>query len=342
MTTLSPSPPFHQLLYIVNGLNANRNLNAKKLAAEMAVSERTVKRYIHYLREELHLTIIWEPTSRSYYCEQPIEGLPLLQVTGEEALSLALAGRTFAAWKGSPLGDALDSVIRKVATVVKGAVTIPISDLQGILSLPEDQFCQPREHQWFGVLLDAIKFQREIRIDYKKVDCAAAARSIHPLHLLYVEQAWAVVAWDPAKAQPRKFLLSRMEDVRPTGRYFTPPVDFDLAAYIQDSLGLFAGTELHAVQIICDRQVTAYLREKPLHPSQTLEEHADGSAMLRLALNHLLDIQRWVLSWGHHVEAIAPAELRANVAKEVQALADMYEKTTKSYSQGQNMSQVVG
>lgn len=115
MTSSISVPPLHQLMYIFNALNAERNVTAIKLAGEMEVCERTVKRYIKYMREELGMVILWEATSHSSYFDRPYEYLPLLRVTGEEALSLALASKTFAAWQGT----ALDSILTKVGSGLK-------------------------------------------------------------------------------------------------------------------------------------------------------------------------------------------------------------------------------
>ena len=44
-----------------------------------------------------------------------------------------------------------------------------------------------------------------------------------------------------------------------------------------------------------------------------------------LQVTHLLDVQRWVLSWGAHAEALAPDELRANIAREIRLLEKRYQ-----------------
>ena len=56
-----------------------------------------------------------------------------------------------------------------------------------------------------------------------------------------------------------------------------------------------------------------YIREKRWHPSQQLIELEDGSVELRLKLSSLVEIQRWILSWGGHAIALAPNELAGSV-----------------------------
>jgi len=57
--------------------------------------------------------------------EKPCDILPLLRLTADEALALAIAGQTFAAWRGSPLGRALTEALHKIAGVVGGGCVAP-------------------------------------------------------------------------------------------------------------------------------------------------------------------------------------------------------------------------
>ena len=206
MHSSNSSPPLDRLLHILNALNAQRNVNSVVLAEEMGVSERTVKRYISYMRNDLGVEIIWEPTSRSYFCEETQECLPLLHISGEEAFSLALARKTFASWQGSALGKALNSVLAKVGKVISGAVSVPVSEIQALLSSPQIGNENDREHTWFGPLVEAIRLKRELMIGYRKPNSKRPEnRTVWPLHLACMDHQWVLVFWDPNKEEPRKF-----------------------------------------------------------------------------------------------------------------------------------------
>ena len=91
-----------RILTIHERLGSGRQASATTLAAELEVSRRTVKRDIEFMRDTLGAPIIWEPSPATYFYEKPCDILPLLRLTADEALALALAGQTFAAWRGSP------------------------------------------------------------------------------------------------------------------------------------------------------------------------------------------------------------------------------------------------
>src|SRR5207302_47328 len=86
-----------------------------------------------------------------------------------------------------------------------------------------------------------------------------------------------------------------------------------------DSFEVVTSQDQFGVVIRFDELVADYVREKRWHPSQQLIELEDGSVELRLKLSSLVEIQRWILSWGGHANALAPDEL----AESVKAAAEM-------------------
>ncbi len=311
MPSSTSTPPPERLYFLYQSFHSGRKLTACSLANQLQTSERTVKRYIKYMREQLHINISWDPSSRSYFCEQYSEHLPLLRVTGEEALSLALASKTFAAWQGSSLGNALESILNKLALIVGGAVSVPVTDMQQLLSVPNPDASESREFRWFASILEAIRQHRIVTILYQKpTNAAPETRQLWPLHLAQLEHHWAMICWDPRKQQPRKFLLSRMEALTISEQQFTPPTHFDLKEFLSTSFGLFTGEQIHTIRVRFSSTAAPYLRERKWHPSQTIETQPDGGVITSFTLNHLMDIQRWVLSWGIHAEVLEPESLR--------------------------------
>ena len=61
------------------------------------------------------------------------------------------------------------------------------------------------------------------------------------------------------------------------------------------------------------------VRERIWHPSQKIQELADGGLELTLQLSSLLEIEPWVLSWGEHVRVLGPVELKRRVLTRLKA-----------------------
>lgn len=61
------------------------------------------------------------------------------------------------------------------------------------------------------------------------------------------------------------------------------------------------------------------VRERIWHPSQKIQELADGGLELTLQLSSLHEIEPWVLSWCEHVQVLGSAELKKRIATRIKA-----------------------
>jgi len=59
-----------------------------------------------------------------------------------------------------------------------------------------------------------------------------------------------------------------------------------------------------------------YIREKIWHESQHLQVNPDQSVTMTLSLRSLIEVRRWVLSWGSECEVLAPAALKDDIRRE--------------------------
>lgn len=74
-----------------------------------------------------------------------------------------------------------------------------------------------------------------------------------------------------------------------------------------------------------------------LHPSQEIVERADGGVTLKMRLNSLQEVERWVLSFGGHCTAVKPQELKKRIAT---VAADLMERFASAAVQGRGVDRV--
>lgn len=328
-----PRPPsracgrsaLERVIRIHERLANGQPITAESIAREFEVSSRTIKRDIDLMRDRLGVPIAWNSSDRTYYYTHQCDLLPLLRIEADEALALTLAGKMFAAWQGSALGEALGSAFGKIASVVAGAVSVSGDALRGVLFTPDDPTAES-EHRFFALLLEAIQRRRELEIEYQKPrrEQLTELRAIHPLHLAHLDHRWVLVAHDVQRNACRNFLLARIRAANWTGRRFEPPAGFRIDAYLGGSLGRFTGAREWEVRIAVDAVAAPYVRERPWHASQQLIERAAGGVEVLLRLNNLIDIERRVLACGAHAEVLAPPELRESIRATVAKLATCY------------------
>lgn len=316
---------FERIIRLHERLSNDQPLNAESFAKEFGVSSRSIKRDIDFLRARLDVPIAWDASLGTYYYTRHCDLLPLLRIDASEALALAVAGRTFAAWAGSPLGAALTAALEKIASVVSGAISVPGDTLQGLVFAPADAAAEA-EHRYFAMLLEAIRRRREMQLEYQKPRNATAVetRTVHPLHLAYLEHRWVLVAHDTVRDGPRNFLLARIRGAKFTSRLFEPPINFDLQRYLNDSFGRFSGRGTEQVRVAFDADVAPYLRERAWHASQQIIEREEGGIEASFQVSHLNDIERRVLACGAHAKVLAPKELCDRVKRAAAAMAALY------------------
>ncbi len=313
------------MLKIHEHLSHHREATAASLARTLGVSDRTIKRDIERMRDFGGAVVAWEPSTHTYVYEKPCHHLPLLSLDGEEALALILASRVFAAWRGTALGQALHAALDKIAMTVGGAISLPADEVGRLIFQTDDGGVAQTELRWFASLLSAIRRRRELQLIYRKPAMQPERRRVNPLRLAWLDHRWVLVAYDPKKAQPRKFVLGRIESATETGERFEPPAGFDVAAYLEGSFGLFTGEKIEEVRVRFDAFAAPYIRERRWHPSQSLCEVPGGEGVeVTLRLNNLIDVRRWILSWGGHAEVLAPAELREAIRDEATAILARY------------------
>ncbi|RRJ94726.1 WYL domain-containing protein [Opitutaceae bacterium TAV4] len=313
-------------------LSTGRSFTAESFVREWSgISSRTIKRDIEHLRDFHNAPVEWNASRRTYYYTRPYDTLqlsPLPRINADEALALILAGRTFAAWRGSTLGRTLAAVLEKMAPALGSAISLDPAELNRLVyepdSNPEIDAATDAEQRHLVCLLDAIHNHRELRITYKKPRARRPVpRLIHPLHLAILEHRWLLVAHDMQRRALRNFLLSRIEKITTTGATFTPPPDFDAHAHLTGNMGLFTGERANAVRIQFDATAAPYIRERPWHASQTIRDLTSprGAIEVTLHLNNLIDVRRRILGWGRHARALSPAALVRSIKTEAAALA---------------------
>lgn len=319
---------FHRFTVLHNWLSSGRSTTATKLATHLETTARTIKRDIERLRDDYDAPIIWDAKRHTYRYTRADFQLPLIRLNADEAMALALASETFTAWRGTLLGRSLATAFAKVGHTLGDALSLPTDELAHCISTPAQGSDALAEQAHFPIVLEAVLRRQVLRFDYHPPHGRHGPRRVHPLHLTAHEQRWMLIAWDPARRVARRYNLARMTALSPETAIdaFAAPTAFDLSAYLATTFGPHAGAELHHVVLRFDAYAAPYIREHLYHPSQRITPAPDhpGAVEVQVTVNHLLDIQRWVLSWGRHAEALAPPILRRQIATELAALTSTY------------------
>jgi predicted DNA-binding transcriptional regulator YafY len=178
----------------------------------------------------------------------------------------------------------------------------------------------------FQLFTHAIREKRVVRFVYRghgKV--ATKARSVHPCRVGYVNNLWTLFAFDPKADGIRKFVFFRVTEMEVTDEWFAVVHRLDLNKELEGSMGVFKGSERHDVVIEFDAWGADDVRGRMWHASQELNNRPDGGLVVKMTLNNLEEVEKWVLSFGKHATVIEPAALRERVGRIGKALAKRYQ-----------------
>jgi proteasome accessory factor B len=91
-----------------------------------------------------------------------------------------------------------------------------------------------------------------------------------------------------------------------------------------ESFGIMSEGAPFTVRIMFTPRSAPYIAERTWHEHQTIEEKADGSLVLIFPATSIMEVKRWVLSWGADAKVLGPDELVAEVKEELKKADKVY------------------
>lgn len=306
---MDASRPASRILAVLELLQDRPGITGPRLAEELGVSGRTVRRYVATLQD---MGIPVEPTAGRLggYWLRPGFRLPPLMFSAEEAIGLAVAllatRRTADAELPPPVASALAKIERVLprelaerVTTVRDVVTLPEAGPEGSFSFPNPNV--------LAMLAQATLTHQRCWVRYSRPDGDESAREIDPYGVGAIYGRWYVHGWCHLRRDRRTFRVDRIRRVDVLPQTFEPPEDFDVIATIEESLAL-ARSEW-TVEVEVDAPVDA-VRDYVPRQFAVLEPLNDARTRLRASTSSL-DWYAWRLSsLPFRMAVISPLELR--------------------------------
>ena len=173
----------------------------------------------------------------------------------------------------------------------------------------------------FDSLARAAAHRQQIELAYRKPgQQQPEKRLVDPYHLANINGEWFLFAHDHARKDIRTFVPARVQSVKLTGQTFERSQKFSLEKRLRDSFGVHSGEGEYEVVVRFNARAADYVREKKWHESQQLRELKGRGVELRMKLSSLMEIERWILSWGGDAKVLKPRELVEAVRKSAEAI----------------------
>ena len=318
-------PPWERMMRIHQRIKDGKYPNCEQLARELEMCTRTVKRDIDFMRYRLNLPIEYESRKYGYYYSEPVDQFPSVPVTEAEIFALLVAHKAIAQYQGTPFQKPLEGAFRKLTGQLDSQQSFTLANLDEALSFrpfaPDDT-----DLETFQVVTRAVQEHRTLKFRYKNLGAEQFnQRHVRPYHLACIDNHWYLFAFDLDRQAMRTFVLTRLNRPELTSKTFEPPRDFKPDEYLRGSFTVFKGTDDYEVIIEFDTWATDLVRGRKWHVSQEFTEMTSGCSRLKLRLNSVEEIERWILSWGAHATVIRPIALAKRIRDTAARIAAKYD-----------------
>ncbi|KAA3662507.1 MAG: transcriptional regulator [Chloroflexi bacterium] len=292
-------------------------VRAMDLAHKLEVNRRTVYRDVDFLCEQG--VPIWQKDGRFGINRTGYQAT--VQFSFHEAIALVLAGLL--------LSRTIDERNPHVTTALrKLAMTLPrpfMSHLKRAADRVQTHSDGTRQVAVLEALSEGWGTGRKVRIGYRSPRSGSLReRVLAPYALEPTPSGIYVIGHDDWSDEMRTFKLDRLETAVVLERPFNIPEAFDLEAHLASGWRIMAGDEISEVILKFTPDVTPHIHERQWHPTQKLQKLEDGGCQLTVEVAQPLEMQPFIRSWGAHVEVLAPAWLRAEIASELRRAAAQY------------------
>ncbi len=321
-----------------------RGLSLYELAEALAVTPRTMRRYLREVQREFDL-MSSEPKGGGprLWRIRPGEIPRKVELRRTQAYAILAARRLFQPMQGSALYEEIDLAINKLLAFAQRPGRGPNAGLADarledrFLYLPHVPKNYAEKTEELDDLFQAVSDLRPLSLSYKSASKATEEKIvIHPYAMVLHKDSIYCVGHHTGRGEVRTFVLDRMRDTEcSVTERFELPQDFDIDDYFQGAFGIFKSAERHKVVIDFDAYAAEYVRMRKVHPSQKLAGIANGGVRLSMTVGNLNAITSWVLEWGERARVVEPPELVERVKTELRNALKHYSpgkpkaKTTK-------------
>jgi len=320
----SSRPPLARMIRLHEKLQSGLYPNCRKMAEEFEVSGKTIQRDLEFMRDQLSLPLEYDEQRFGYYYTEQVRAFPSMQVSEGELVALFVAQKALAQYQGTAFEKPLAAAFRKLSEAMPEQVTVEFGNLESFFSF-RSMGTATADLELFGKVSEALRHSVELTFDYRKLNSAGfEPRQVRPYHLACVDNQWYLFAWDLERRGLRTFVLNRMKKAVVSNRVFIRPKNFSIATLLEGSFGVYGGTEKIKVKVQFSAFAAQLVREKVWHQTQKLTERKEGKLELEMTLGNLVEVERWILSWGAHVVVLAPVALKESVRKQLKDALKRY------------------
>jgi proteasome accessory factor B len=294
-------------------------LTINELRREMNVTRRTLYRDLDMM-EDAGYRFVKEGGgggfSKKWRFPPGMRKAPDKPYTEGELLSLYFCMNLLQPFRGTPLRDGVESLLAKIEATFPEKEREYFGDLVFTHVAKMTPSKDWRRHAaTVSALSNACLEHRRVELSYRATDDKTKSYSFSPYCIAYYGGDLYTIGWSELRKAVRTLRVDRILSIKPTSQKFERPKDFDPDDYLGRSFGMYSEGPQEQVRIEFAAEAARSVREREWHPTQRIEEKAGGKAVLKMTVQGLPEVARWVLYHAPFARVLEPKSLRAMVAE---------------------------
>jgi predicted DNA-binding transcriptional regulator YafY len=299
--------------------HARFGLTLDELRRELSVTRRTLYRDLE-LMEAAGYRFIKEGggggDSKTWRFPPGLRKAPDQPYTESELLSLYFCMNLLQPLRGTPLRDGVESVLAKVEATFSEEEREYLGDLVFTHVAKMTPSKDYRRHAaTVSALSRACLELRKVELTYRASDDQTKSYAFSPYCIAYYGGELYTIGYSDLRGAVRTLRVDRILSIRPGGAPFERPKDFDPEDYLGRSFGMYSEGEQTQVMIEFSKEAARMVQEREWHPTQRIEPRPGGKILLKMNVQGLSEVARWVLSHAPYARVLEPKELRDQVAQ---------------------------
>ncbi|MCC9608619.1 WYL domain-containing protein [Blastopirellula sp. JC732] len=298
-----------RILSVLRLIQTRGQWNAKAIAQELEVAERTIYRDLQAL-EFAGVPWFYDADAQSYRVRSDYH-FPVPNLTEEEIIGQAVA-TILSETTGLGVVGKASSATQKIAATASEEVQQLLTDVGGVISVLGLQLAEHRHsEESIQGIRQALLRKRQLKGRYvSPYESSAVELALDPIRLCLVKNAWYLIGRPVESEELRTYRVARFESVEVMDAAANIPTDFDLKAYFGNAWAVYRGSQAYKVAVRFLPEAARIVTETNWHHTQKVIPQEDESVLLTFQVDGLQEICSWLLGWTGRVEVIEPPELR--------------------------------
>ncbi|MET9222031.1 MULTISPECIES: YafY family protein [unclassified Streptomyces] len=311
-----------RVLRLLSLLQHRSSWTAGELAAELGVTDRSVRRDVERLRA-VGYPVHAVPGVGGGYRLGAGTRLPPLLLDDDEAIATAVSLRLASGGTVAGASEAALRALAKLDQVMPPRLRAEVRAVQGAT----DTLVGPTDEVDPDLLMTFARACRDtvrVRFAYSGRDGGTAReRTVEPVRMVTTGRRWYLMAWDVDRDDWRTFRLDRMRDAQTTTWRFRPREHPDPVAYVRRSVTESPYAHLARVRLRARTELVSDM--VPPQVGRVEDDERDGWCVLVIGADSLEVTAARVAALGFEAEVLEPPELREAAARLARRLAAMAE-----------------